>query len=175
MADNTVLNTGSGGDTIATDEIGGIKFQRVKLTLGTDGVNGGDVSTSNPIPVSGYSVISPQSSLASALSVSAGASSDLDSSQISSGTTGKLIQIWLGSSVPVKYLLKTVQNSVEISKAVIFTESGKSIILSLADKKFLTQAQDAGAGFDGFRVTATNLDTTKAADLYATFFWDETN
>lgn len=53
MADNTTLNTGTGGDVIATDDISGVKFQRVKLVLGADGVNDGDVASGNPIPVSG--------------------------------------------------------------------------------------------------------------------------
>lgn len=50
MADDTQLNPGVGGDVIATDDIGGVKTQRVKLTLGADGVNDGDVSSGNPIP-----------------------------------------------------------------------------------------------------------------------------
>lgn len=50
MADNTILPTGVGGDTIATDDIAGVKFQRVKLIHGADGVNDGDVSTANPLP-----------------------------------------------------------------------------------------------------------------------------
>lgn len=37
MADNTELNAGSGGDIIASDEIGGAKHQRVKISLGADG------------------------------------------------------------------------------------------------------------------------------------------
>jgi hypothetical protein len=52
MADNTTLNTGTGGDVIATDDIAGVKFQRVKIVLGADGVNGGDVSSSNALPIS---------------------------------------------------------------------------------------------------------------------------
>jgi len=52
MADNTTLNSASGGDTIASDDIGGVKFQRVKLIHGADGVNAGDVSNANPLPVS---------------------------------------------------------------------------------------------------------------------------
>lgn len=52
MADNTDLNAGSGGDTIATDDIGGVKHQRVKITIGADGVNDGDVASGNPMPVS---------------------------------------------------------------------------------------------------------------------------
>lgn len=52
MADNTVLNTGAGGDTIATDDVAGVKYQRVKLMDGTadstavipgDATNGLDV------------------------------------------------------------------------------------------------------------------------------------
>lgn len=52
MADNTTLNTGTGGDVIATDDIAGVKYQRVKIVLGADGVNSGDVSSSNALPIS---------------------------------------------------------------------------------------------------------------------------
>ena len=52
MADNTVLPVGTGGDTIGSDDIGGVKFQRVKLIHGADGVNAGDVSSANPFPIS---------------------------------------------------------------------------------------------------------------------------
>lgn len=52
MADNTTLPIPStSGDVIATDDIGGVKFQRVKMTLGADGTNDGDVSSANPLPV----------------------------------------------------------------------------------------------------------------------------
>lgn len=37
MVDNVVLNTGTGGDTVAADDIAGVKHQRVKLSLGADG------------------------------------------------------------------------------------------------------------------------------------------
>lgn len=50
MADNTTLNSGSGGDVIATDDIGGVKYPRTKIVVGADGVNGGDVSSANPLP-----------------------------------------------------------------------------------------------------------------------------
>lgn len=53
MADNTTLNPGTGGDLIASDDIAGVRHQRVKITLGADGVNDGDVSASNPVPVAG--------------------------------------------------------------------------------------------------------------------------
>lgn len=60
MADNTQVLDPSAiingvGDTIATDDIGGVKFQRVKMTLGADGVNDSDVSSANPMPVTASS------------------------------------------------------------------------------------------------------------------------
>jgi hypothetical protein len=51
MADNTRLNNGLGGDLIASDDINGVKYQRVKMALGRDGVNDGDISGLNPMPI----------------------------------------------------------------------------------------------------------------------------
>lgn len=51
MADNTTLNTGSGGDVIGSDDISSVKYQRIKLIHGADGTNDGDVSRTNPLPV----------------------------------------------------------------------------------------------------------------------------
>jgi hypothetical protein len=50
MADNTVLDPGAAGDTIATDDIGGVKHQRVKVQYGDDG-SATDVSDTNPLPI----------------------------------------------------------------------------------------------------------------------------
>ena len=58
MADNTVINIGTTGDTIATDDIASAKYQRIKLIHGADGVNDGDVSTINGLPVQVLSIVS---------------------------------------------------------------------------------------------------------------------
>jgi hypothetical protein len=50
MADNTTLNPGVGGDTIAADDVGGVKYQVVKLDLGADGASS---PVSGALPVSG--------------------------------------------------------------------------------------------------------------------------
>lgn len=58
MADNTTLNTGTGGDNIATDDVvtlngaasSGVKVQRVKVGHGSDG-DFTDASATNPLPV----------------------------------------------------------------------------------------------------------------------------
>ncbi len=51
MADNVTLPGAS--EVIATDEIGGAQFQRIKLIHGANGINNGDVSTVNGLPVQG--------------------------------------------------------------------------------------------------------------------------
>jgi hypothetical protein len=52
MADNIGYTPGSGA-TIAADDIGGNLHQRIKVVVGADGVNDGDVSLSNPMPIQG--------------------------------------------------------------------------------------------------------------------------
>lgn len=48
MTDNVAITPGAGA-TIATDDVGGVQYQRVKMAVGTDGT-ATDVSASNPIP-----------------------------------------------------------------------------------------------------------------------------
>jgi hypothetical protein len=50
MADNVNLNIGIGGDVLAADDIGGVKYQRVKPVHGPDGT-ATDTSSANPLPV----------------------------------------------------------------------------------------------------------------------------
>jgi len=50
MADNVAATPGA-GVMIATDDVAGVQFQRVKVTLGGDGVDSGDVAAGNPLPV----------------------------------------------------------------------------------------------------------------------------
>ena len=65
MSDNLPVTPGTGA-VIAADEIGGALHQRIKVTLGVDGSNDGDVSSSNPMPV----IDSASSSIGSAIPVS---------------------------------------------------------------------------------------------------------
>jgi phosphohistidine swiveling domain-containing protein len=50
MADNFVTDAGSGGNTYASDDIGGTHHPRVKIEHGADG-SATDVSTASPLPV----------------------------------------------------------------------------------------------------------------------------
>jgi hypothetical protein len=62
VADNVTLNSGSGGSVVATDDVAGVQFQRIKLDLGGDGAS---VPVVGSIPVS-----------ASALPLPTGAATD---------------------------------------------------------------------------------------------------
>lgn len=53
MADNIPTTTNA---SVATDDIGNVHYQRMKVVLGADGVNDGDVSSANPMPVDLVSV-----------------------------------------------------------------------------------------------------------------------
>lgn len=54
MSDNTTLNPGAAGDVIATEDIGAYKLPVSKIRLGAKDVDGGDVTASNPMPVTVY-------------------------------------------------------------------------------------------------------------------------
>lgn len=51
MADNVTLNSMAGGEAVGADDIAGVKYQRIKMIHGADGVNDGDVSSVNPLPI----------------------------------------------------------------------------------------------------------------------------
>lgn len=51
MADNVAITAGS-GTTIASDDIGSVQYQRVKVTWGADGT-ANDANATTPLPVSG--------------------------------------------------------------------------------------------------------------------------
>lgn len=51
MSDNTTLDAMAGGDVIASDDVNGVKYQRVKVSFGADGF-ASDVSPNNPLPIS---------------------------------------------------------------------------------------------------------------------------
>ena len=66
MADNTELNVASGGDTIATDDIGGVKHQQVKLEYGPEGT-ATPVTLISGLPMQPINSVSEANSTATAL------------------------------------------------------------------------------------------------------------
>lgn len=64
MADNFPTNPGSGGVTLAADDIGGVYHPRTKIGHGVDG-SYVDVSAANPLPVAGAFTVGPAQQTAS--------------------------------------------------------------------------------------------------------------
>lgn len=88
MADNvTTPLTGSGDSTavVATDNIGGVNYQRVKVTTGADGT-ANDVSSSNPMPVDASGTAVPVTDNAGSLTVDQSTASSLQTTVTPSGT-----------------------------------------------------------------------------------------
>lgn len=56
MADNTTLNSGTGGDTLRTEDVGGgVKVPVSKIHTGAAGADGGPVTAANPFPTQSQS------------------------------------------------------------------------------------------------------------------------
>ncbi len=156
-----------------------VQRERVQLA-GTTDVAIAAVTNTDPI-AGAYALalrlvgpVSVQTSHGTSATVAAGAEVDIDSTQITASATGKLMQVIVSSSVSIRVQLKTVLNAAE--SAVLLTGfSGTDLKCELipVSKEAFTVAHDVTAGLDAFRVTIKNLDTTAAADVYATFIWDE--
>ena len=54
MSNNLRLNDGDGSSYLNTENINGVHLERVKLVQGADGVDGGNVSSSNPMQVTDF-------------------------------------------------------------------------------------------------------------------------
>ena len=176
MSNNLELLPGGGGADLTTrEQADTAHVQVIQPSFGPDSADVVPVTKAAPLPVDPQSITAAQRNHATSAALAPGASVDLDSSQVSSGTTGKLMGLWVGATAPLKVEVKTVLNAAEsVVLATAFSSAGQMAKLPLPSKDHITQAHSVTAGFDGFRVTITNLDTGAAGvDVYATFFWDE--
>lgn len=153
MADNVNITPGS-GDVVAADDIAGAKHQRVKLTLGADGVNDGDVSSSNPIPASVSGTVTANAGTgtfavsAASLPLPSGAATETTLSSINTKTPA-LGQTTMTGSTPV--VIASNQSAVPISGTVAVSSlpSGTTILggYNYTSGVFLiTAAADAATG-----------------------------
>ena len=92
MADNITLpatGTGTATPVVATDDIAGLHYQRIKLIHGVDGTNAGDVATTNPLPVAPYTaVIRVQTDVTRPADTAVYAAGDAISDSTATPTTG---------------------------------------------------------------------------------------
>lgn len=95
MADNTPQ---VGTDTIATDDIGGVKYQRMKVTYGDDG-SATDASANNPFPINDLTPKEP--SYIVCISNVAGAASKRHWDIFNAATSAYLVKVRLIAITPV--------------------------------------------------------------------------
>ena len=186
MANNVTADPGSGGVTFATDDISGIHYPVNKIALGGEDTanllsanngtaDGGTLRVTLASDGTGLVLVreasDPKTAFASSVAVAPGGTANLDSSQIGSGKTGRLLQARASASVPWKAELQTVLNgSASSTLAVWFWNDPQPLVLPSGA---ISVAEDVTAGLDGFRIVLTNLDPADTADLYAFFVWDE--
>lgn len=116
---------------------------------------------------------SPQKVRVTSAAVSAGSSANLDSTQVTSAKTAKLWQILATASVAIKVDIQTMLNGTGTTVATFFVQPNQAYTYNTPHPNFITQAESVTAGLDGFRAIVTNMDNASAADVYATFFWEE--
>ena len=139
MVDNTELNAGTGGNTIATDDIAGIHHQRVKVEFGEDGA-AIDVSAVNPLPV-----------------------------EVANGppgpgtydTFGHLVTGQLNNQVDVQFFRDTPQNLVTVST------TGSGAAVQNVGGALFSSGVDTTASSKG--VSQTNVIYRSGAEVYAIF------
>jgi hypothetical protein len=113
---------------------------------------------------------SPQLSTQTSAALGAGANVDLQTADITSAKTGRLAGIDIASTVPLKAIISTVAASTPTARVVLFTQPYSNLQWRSPYSTYITQA---GGTNNKFRVNVTNKDASVAADVYATFYWDE--
>ena len=165
MADDFVANAGAGGDTFAADDILGVKYPRSKLVIGADGVNDGDVSSANPLPVTGVVAVTDN---AGSLTIDDGGSSlTVDGTVDISGSvavTGPLTNTQLrASAVPVSLAtLPTLANVTTVATVTNITNQGQ-LVDNAAFTDATTRLTMAGYIFDEVAGTALTENDGAAA------------
>lgn len=162
MADGVAITAGA-GTTIATDDIGGTQYQRIKMAFGIDGA-AADVSASDPMPVTAPAATRTSHSIAVALQSDA-------------------IMNALTTMTP-KFFTETVASADTDEELVALVSSKKIRVLALAvqcgsvatdvtfESSTTTRIHKVSAGANGGQILPFNpvgwFETASGASLTAT-------
>lgn len=126
MADNTVINTGAGGDTIATDDLAGVKHQRVKVEYGADG-SATDVSGTTPLPAANRPPTSSVTQVASsATSVTLKASNANRLGLVIANDSTSTLYVKFGATA------STTSYTIKLSPGALY-ETGETVYTGIVD------------------------------------------
>lgn len=130
MADNTTLNSMSGGDVIATEDISGVKIQRVKIVVGDKDSDGTDASNNTPLPITGTVTATPTGTYLTNLGQVSGTTADVNIGNATNGT--------------LRVVLASNQPTVPVSIAASVTVAGTIIANAGANLNTSTLALESG-------------------------------
>ncbi len=189
MTDGTVVyaKTGQAAGTAAfaqlSDQTNTVSVIAATNALKTDisSIAGTAPSATVPLPVrltdgaAFYSAGSPAPTLPkfsakTSAALGAGASVDL-THYVTSGKTGQLAGLDVSSTVPLKVIINTEVTASKTARVVLFSQPYTPLQWRSPYKTYITQASaDATSGFS---VSLKNMDSSVAADVYSTGYWDE--
>lgn len=150
MSDNVLVDEGA-DVAIGADEISSVKYQRIKIIHGADGVNDGDVATGNPLPVtvSGVSTATKQDAQTALLTTI-----DADTSTIAGAVSGSEMQVDIVSSaLPSGAATSALQTS---SEALLTTIAG-AVSGSEMQVDIVSSALPSGAATEATLVKNTDF------------------
>lgn len=182
MADNYIqLPADGSGKKLDSDElvVGANTVHRERDRIaGAGAAEIADVKASDPagslygLVTRPIGVVAPVRSALSSSNLAAGASVNLDATTIASGKTGKLMGVYVASTVPCKWVIQTRDGASVVNVGVMVTSPMRLMeSWEPPDKRFDTLAY--GNGDENFRVAVTSLDARNAGDVYATVYFDE--
>jgi len=135
MVDNVAVTPGAGA-TIATDDVGGVQYQWVKLDVGGDGASS-PVSSTNGVPVSplvgatlGMSIVSSSAAEASKV-IKASAGTLLSLIGYNGRTSQQFIQVFNAAAVPA-------DAAVPIYSFLVYGQSNFSLDVPVSGAPFTT-------------------------------------
>lgn len=151
----------SGGSTVATDNIGDVQYQRVKLTIGNDGTAVGDVYSGRPLPVDvisgttaitgGVSVNTPGTITSGSIAVTAGTVGTVgavgqvhNAGTIAGGTVGVVQNLTNGSIVVTAGTVGTVASIAQVHNAGTMAGGTLGVVQNLTNGSIVVTAGTTG-------------------------------
>ena len=161
MADNTTLNAGTGGDTIASDDIAGVKHQRVKVSLGADGAAVDAIGISNGLDSAGTGV--QATGLMGQLDdVATGAVTENQFAPVRVSSRRALLVEGVASGTDIN-VLASANSGVDIGDVTVNNAAGASAV-NVQDGGNSLTVDNATLSVVGGGVEATALRVTVASD-----------
>lgn len=152
MADNVVLSAAVGtGDTVAADEIASAKYQRVKITLGADGVNDGDVSSANAMPISHAALTELAAAIDTEVQV------DVVSSALPSGAATAAKQPALGTAGTASADVISVQGIASMTPLQVGDNSGSLTVDAPVATPVFVRLSDGAAAISTLPVSLASV------------------